>query len=83
MRPTDSVEVNPLRVISEAEAVRLLDDPLQVVSEAEAARLLDLSVDTLRRRVRAGDGPPRIALSERRVGYRRGSLAAWLDRRTV
>ena len=56
-------------------------DPLQVIPEREAADVLNLSVDTLRRRVRDGTGPIRIALSERRIGYRRGDLAAWLDQR--
>jgi hypothetical protein len=56
-------------------------DRLQVVSEAEAARLLNLSVDTLRRRGSDGTGPIRINLSARRVGYRLGDLAAWLDQR--
>jgi predicted DNA-binding transcriptional regulator AlpA len=59
------------------------DDPLRVVSEREAAKILNLSVDTLRRRVRDGSGPARIVLSERRVGYRRSALAAWLDQRTA
>jgi predicted DNA-binding transcriptional regulator AlpA len=45
-----------------------------VVSESEAAEIVGLSIDTLRRSVRDGDGPARIKLSERRVGYRR---SAW------
>jgi predicted DNA-binding transcriptional regulator AlpA len=52
-----------------------------VVTEAKAAEILGFSVDTLRRiRVR-GEGPPRLQLSPRRVGYRLRDLQAWLDQR--
>jgi predicted DNA-binding transcriptional regulator AlpA len=74
-----SVQNPPRSALQSSDPGKL--DPLQVISEREAAFLLNVSVDTLRRRVRAGDGPPRIALSDRRVGYRRGALAEWLDRR--
>jgi hypothetical protein len=54
---------------------------LQVVDEHEAADVLNLSVDTLRRLVRSGDGPIRLNLSARRIGNCVGDLADWLDKR--
>jgi predicted DNA-binding transcriptional regulator AlpA len=53
----------------------------RVISEHEAAKACGVSIATLRRRVAAGDGPPRIRLSVHRVGYRLRDLRAWLDAR--
>ena len=53
-----------------------------VVSERAAAEMLGISPDTLRRTVKRGEGPCRISLSPRRVGYRLTDLHAWLDKRT-
>jgi predicted DNA-binding transcriptional regulator AlpA len=72
--------------LSSREQPRRLDQSLaamRVIDEHEAAEVLNLSVDTLRRRVRDGTGPKRIALSTRRVGYRVGDLQVWLDQKAV
>jgi prophage regulatory protein len=53
----------------------------RVVSETAAAEFLGLSVDTLRRVCMRGEGPPRLRLSPRRVGYRLRDLDAWLNER--
>jgi predicted DNA-binding transcriptional regulator AlpA len=53
----------------------------RVVSETWAADYCGVSRDTLRRRCREGDGPRRIQLSERRIGYRFSDLDAWLEKR--
>jgi len=42
----------------------------RLISETEAAGLYGISRDTLRRRIDRGDGPPKIRMSPRRVGYR-------------
>jgi predicted DNA-binding transcriptional regulator AlpA len=51
----------------------------RVIAEHAAAAMIGISLPTLRRRVRAGDGPPVIRLSERRIGYRLRDLRKWLD----
>ena len=53
-----------------------------VIAENVAAAMIGVSLPTLRRRVRAGDGPPVIRLSERRIGYRLRDLRKWLDANT-
>jgi predicted DNA-binding transcriptional regulator AlpA len=52
-----------------------------VLSKAQASALTSLSPDTLDRLHRLGQGPPRIQLSERRVGYPAGGLREWLKQR--
>jgi len=42
----------------------------RIISETEAAGLNGVSRDTFRRRIDRGDGPPKIRMSPRRVGYR-------------
>lgn len=44
--------------------------PQQIISEREAAQLRGVSVDTFRRQVERGEGPQRLRLSARRIGYR-------------
>jgi predicted DNA-binding transcriptional regulator AlpA len=51
----------------------------QVLTELQAAEFCGISKDTLRRRNNRGDGPKRLRLSARRVGYRLRDLRAWLD----
>ena len=53
----------------------------RVVSETAAAEFLGVSIDTLRRACMRGEGPPRLRLSLRRVGYRLRDLDAWLNER--
>jgi len=52
-----------------------------VISERAAAEILGMSPDTLRRTVKRGEGPCRISLSPRRVGYRLTDLNAWINKR--
>jgi hypothetical protein len=49
------------------------------VDEKTAAKILGVSCDTLRRLRIRGEGPPRLQLSPRRVGYRFSSLSKYLD----
>ena len=46
----------------------------RIVSEKEAAEIRGVSPDTLRRQAARGEGPTRIKLSPRRVGYRLSQL---------
>jgi predicted DNA-binding transcriptional regulator AlpA len=54
-----------------------------IVLEPERARLTRISRATWHRLERAGDAPPRIQLSPRRVGWRKRDLMDWLDKRVV
>jgi predicted DNA-binding transcriptional regulator AlpA len=54
----------------------------QVVNETDAAKFCGCSRDTIRRRIKAGNGPPVIRLSTKRIGYRIRDLRAWLDANT-
>jgi predicted DNA-binding transcriptional regulator AlpA len=56
-------------------------DPLRVRSLKEAAKAANISVPTLRRLIRAGQGPKTIHLSERRLGVRDRDFFAWLESR--
>jgi predicted DNA-binding transcriptional regulator AlpA len=55
----------------------------RVLSELEAADLLGISHDTLRRMHQRGEGPRRLKISERRVGYRVSDIHRWLDQREM
>ena len=55
-------------------------DPVLTISEA--AHLMRVSVRTLERLAETGEGPPRIQLTGRRVGYWHSDLMAWLKART-
>ena len=46
----------------------------RIVSEKEPAEIRGVSPDTLRRAAERGEGPERIRLSPRRVGYRLSEL---------
>lgn len=50
----------------------------RVISEAAAADLLGLSAVTLKRMAARGEGPPRLKLSIRRVGYRLRDVESWV-----
>jgi predicted DNA-binding transcriptional regulator AlpA len=66
MPPTDLR--NPIRPIPVTPA----ND--RIVSEREAAQIRGVSEYTLRRQAQRGEGPERIKLSPRRIGYRYSSL---------
>ena len=46
----------------------------RIVSEKEACEIRGVSPDTLQRQAARGEGPQRIRLSPRRVGYKLSSL---------
>jgi predicted DNA-binding transcriptional regulator AlpA len=53
-------------------------DAHRVISQAAAAHLLGVSIDTLARMSARGEGPKRLKLSPRRVGYRLADCLGWL-----
>lgn len=50
-----------------------------VVSESETAVRTNVSPSTLRRLNARGEGPPRLQLSHRRVGYLLSDVKKWLE----
>jgi predicted DNA-binding transcriptional regulator AlpA len=52
-----------------------------VVSPKETAKIINVAVHTLRRLDKKGEGPERIQLSARRIGYRISSIERWLAER--
>jgi predicted DNA-binding transcriptional regulator AlpA len=61
---------------------RFSDFPdVKVLTTAELVELTGLSLNTLNRLRQAGDGPPRIKLSDRCYGYPVGKLREWLAQR--
>ena len=52
-----------------------------VLTDQQTGAALGISLDTLRRLDRAGDGPPRVELSPRRHGRPVGELGKWIQRR--
>jgi predicted DNA-binding transcriptional regulator AlpA len=57
--------------------------PDRVLSVREFTELAGISVDTLRRLIKAGKGPAVVRLSERRCGIRESAGEAWLKARTT
>jgi predicted DNA-binding transcriptional regulator AlpA len=53
-----------------------------VLSKAQTCALTNLSEDTLLRLHRSGEGPRRVQLSTRRVGYTVGAVKDWLQKRS-
>jgi predicted DNA-binding transcriptional regulator AlpA len=51
--------------------------PERVFTLREVAKLTTLSLATLRRTIKAGDGPRVIRLSPRRLGVRESDFAVW------
>jgi len=49
----------------------------------QAAKIMGISVKTLRRMEQRGEGPPRIKLTSRIVGYRDSDLTAFLNSRVA
>ena len=56
-----------------------MDD--MVLTKREAAAFIGVSERTLANLHNLMKGPPRLNLSDRRVGYRKSSLLAWLESR--
>ena len=55
----------------------------RILTEAEVAKLTRLSGRTLQRLAEDGRGPPRIRLTERRIGYWHRDVMTWLSARTT
>lgn len=53
-----------------------------VLRFADACEAAGVSINTMRRLVKAGRGPRVVRLSERRIGIRRSDLDAWIEGRT-
>jgi len=53
------------------------------VTEEEAARLLRLSARTMQRMRLDGGGPVFVRLTDRRIGYTRAGLDAWIGERVA
>jgi predicted DNA-binding transcriptional regulator AlpA len=53
-----------------------------VLSKTQTCALTNLSEDTLNRLHRRGEGPVRVQLSPRRVGYTVGAVRSWLEKRS-
>jgi predicted DNA-binding transcriptional regulator AlpA len=58
-------------------------DGLKVLSRPEVIALLGVSKMTLDRIEARGDGPRKVRLSARRIGYRLRDIEKWLDGRAV
>ena len=54
---------------------------VQVLSKKECAARIGIDTRSLDRLDAAGHGPPRLQISERRVGFLESDLAAWLETR--
>jgi predicted DNA-binding transcriptional regulator AlpA len=54
-----------------------------VRSPKEAAERLGISISTLRRLEQRGEGPQRIKISDRRIGYPDSALAEFIAARSV
>lgn len=54
-----------------------------IIPESEGAEHTGLSERTLQRLRLTGRGPPYYQLSDRRIGYRRSDIDAWLAKRRV
>jgi len=53
-------------------------DALKVLTRPEVIALLGISKMTFDRIEAKGDGPPKVQLSPRRIGYRVSAVRAWL-----
>jgi excisionase family DNA binding protein len=53
----------------------------RVISIRQAAEKVGVSVPTFRRVIEAGEGPPVIQLSTRRLGVRESDVSKWLNDR--
>lgn len=54
----------------------------RILNKDEAAAQASISVRTLDRLEEEGEGPPRVRLGKRRIGYWETDLIAWLRART-
>ncbi len=54
-----------------------------IIDEKKAAVAMGISLSMLRRMSYAGEGPARIKLGQRRVGYREADVTNWINSRTA
>ncbi|HQT38710.1 MAG TPA: AlpA family phage regulatory protein [Acidocella sp.] len=54
----------------------------RIIKEKAAAAMLGIAPITLRRQSEIGKGPPRVRISDRRVGYRESEVQAFIASRT-
>jgi prophage regulatory protein len=57
--------------------------PEELILHGDLKRLVPLSRTTVWRMERRGEFPRRIAISDRRVAWRRSEIEAWLKRRAA
>jgi predicted DNA-binding transcriptional regulator AlpA len=55
--------------------------PYHVLTKVQTANVLGCSTDTLDRLAARSEGPPRIRISERRIGYPLSGIRQWLSDR--
>jgi len=58
-----------------------MDD--HILNKDEMAALARVSVRTLERWESVGEGPPRVRLGRRRIGYWKSDVLAWLRNKTM
>lgn len=58
-----------------------MDD--HILNKDEMAALARVSVRTLERWESVGEGPPRVRLGRRRIGYWKSDVLAWLRNKTT
>lgn len=67
----------PSALPKELAAIDGLPD-IAVLPAKQTCAVTNLSIDTLNRLHHRGEGPPRVQLSKKRVGYTVGGIRAWL-----
>jgi hypothetical protein len=79
-KPADpEPEPKPAEPVTEASPLDVARLPeYAVVTREHAAALLGTSVDTLKRLARRGEGPTRVRVSTKCIGYRISDLRAWV-----
>ena len=63
-------------------AAGVSNDPDRVLRRPEAARFIGMNERSLENLDKLGDGPVRVRLGKRAVGYRLSDVRAWLASRT-
>jgi predicted DNA-binding transcriptional regulator AlpA len=75
-----SLEHSPARQQRVSDQYLSAED-LRVLSLKDFAAMMGLSLITVKRLIAAGEGPPLIQLSKRRVGVRLGDARRWQESR--
>ncbi len=55
----------------------------RIINEKKVADMTGISLATLRRWASVGEGPARIKVGPRRVGYREAEVVEWINSRTA